>query len=154
MMNDPNISRYSKEDLKLMYGTSDEPKGTSTEKDYEDMNMFERMKSNRQTKRMMKEEGRREKKWGVQNAIPENDTRQTYTPRDVFGTPSSNMLTGPFDQNKRMMERLNQSQALRDPLSVQQQIYGGMYEVGGIQELTEDEIQQIMEAGGSVTYLD
>jgi hypothetical protein len=53
-----------------------------------------------------------------------------------------------------MMERLNQSQALRDPLSVQQQRYGGMYEVGGIQELTEDEIQQIMEAGGSVTYLD
>jgi hypothetical protein len=180
MMNDPNISRYSKEDLKLMYGTSDEPKGTSTQKDYEDMNMFERMKANRQTKRMMKEDQRREKKWGVQRGIPENPdytapagttfannmayapapapaqsgypttsgynlfntslntTRPAYTPRDVFGTPSSNMLTGPFDQNKRMMERLNQSQALRDPLSVQQQRYGGMYEVGGIQELTED----------------
>jgi hypothetical protein len=37
---------------------------------------------------------------------------------------------------------------------LQPQRYGGMYEEGGIHELTEDEIQQIMAAGGSVTYLD
>jgi hypothetical protein len=196
MMNDPNISRYSKEDLKLMYGTSDEPKGTSTQKDYEDMNMFERMKSNRQTKRMMKEDERREKKYGVQRGIPENPdytapagttfaNNMAYAPAPAqSGYPTTsgynlfNASLNNFPMNSMMGPRPtpmnipkaftprtaysldSQGNPVRNTMEsyMQNQLqgreYGGMYEVGGIQELTEDEIQQIMEAGGSVTYLD
>jgi hypothetical protein len=196
-MKDPNLSKYSKEDLRgLGYDVPGDEEDMSTQKNYEDMNMFERMKSNRQTKRMAREDEKREKKWGVQRAIPENpdDTapagttfanNMAYAPAPAqsgYPTPSGynlfNTSLNTFPMNSAMGPRSiptnipkvitprtaysldpqgNPVRNTRESFmksQLQPQRYGGMYEVGGIQELTEDEIQQIMEAGGSVTYLD
>ena len=259
IMNDPNLSRYSKEELRgLGYDVPGEPKGTSAEQDYKNMNMFERMKANRQAKRMMKEDERRAKASGAStsgsgsssattgsfpggiparpygpddfnNPAPEgtitgsessfapsqaapqsgypmtggynfnaqlegDNSRFNFMPQrgmslpgspspDLRGNPAMAQMPGMqqtslFTPNSQFAPNAlklppqstpasrvlfsSDEQGNRVPNTFQSYMqnqlqgreYGGMYKEGGIHELTEDEIQQILAAGGSITYID
>ena len=153
-------------------------KERETELEGNDMNFFERMKA----KRAAKKAGKQASEQQATSPFAQSPFHQGYPARPYgpaenpaysYGTPAggttfgNNMSYAPatfnpldsypninnFDYNSlandmKAMERYN-------PTSTSQMGASGMkYEEGGFYDLTEDEIQQIMAAGGSVTYLD
>jgi hypothetical protein len=238
--------------------TSTTNKEVSPQKEWENMNMFERMKSNRELKRMMKEDERRAKASGAptsgsgsssattgsfsggiparpygpddfNNPAPEgtitgsessfapsqaapqsgypmtggynfnaqlegDNSRFNFMPQrgmslpgspspDLRGNPAMAQMPGMqqtslFTPNSQFAPNAlklppqstpasrvlfsSDEQGNRVPNTFQSYMqnqlqgreYGGMYKEGGIHELTEDEIQQILAAGGSITYID